>query len=159
MSKGEERRVLRNREEKFGWSGERELSFPSYIYFLTILSVSHLSNFDSRFFCSFVRFTSSEDRWKASAQLEGEEDCEVLTTMGLIHQACACTNLCYFTLRCMPSMPPNLFVLLINILCFIIMFLVIYRFVMFKTKLFLILYWAYSTIFIYLVNKSCIVVA
>ncbi len=110
MSKGEERRVLRNREEKFGWSGERDLSFPSYIYFLTILSVSHLSNFDSRFFCSFGRFTSSEDRWKASAQLEGEEDCEVLTTMGLIHQACVCTNLCYFTLRCMPSMPPNLFV-------------------------------------------------
>ncbi len=31
---------------------------------------------------SFGRFTSSEDRWKASAQLEGEEDCEVLTTMG-----------------------------------------------------------------------------
>ncbi len=97
MSKGEERRVLRNWEEKFGWSGERDLSFPSYIYFLTILSVSHLSNFDSRFFCSFGRFTSSEDRWKASAQLEGEEDCEVLTTMGLIHQACVCTNLCYFT--------------------------------------------------------------
>ncbi len=97
MSKGEERRVLRNREEKFGWSGERELSFPSYIYFLTILSVSHLSNFDSRFFCSFGRFTSSEDRWKASAQLEGEEDCEVLTTMGLIHQGCVCTNLCLRT--------------------------------------------------------------
>ncbi len=58
MSKGDERRVLRNRGEKFGWSGERELSFPSYIYFLTILSVSHLSNFDSRFFCSFGRFTS-----------------------------------------------------------------------------------------------------
>ncbi len=41
-----------DREEKFGWSGERDLSFPSYIYFLTILSVSHLSNFDSRFFAS-----------------------------------------------------------------------------------------------------------
>ncbi len=40
---------------------------------------------------------SSEDRWKASAQLEGEEDCEVLTTMGLIHQACICTNLCLRT--------------------------------------------------------------
>ncbi len=52
MRKGEERRVLRNREEKFGWSGERDLSFTSYIYFLTILSVSHLSNFDSRFFAS-----------------------------------------------------------------------------------------------------------
>ncbi len=99
MSKGEERRVLRNRGEKFGWSGERELSFPSYIYFLTILSVSHLSDFDSRFFCSFGRFTSSEDRWKASAQLEGEEDCEVLTTMGLIHQACVCTNVCPRTNR------------------------------------------------------------
>ncbi len=99
MSKGEERRVLRNREEKFGWSGERDLSFPSYIYFLTILSVSHLSNFDSRFFCSFGRFTSCEDRWKASAQLEGEEDCEVLTTMGLIHQACVCTNFVLFYIK------------------------------------------------------------
>ncbi len=157
MSKGDERRVLRNRGEKFGWSGERELSFPSYIYFLTILSVSHLSNFDSRFFCSFGRFTSLHLKTDGKLQhnLKVKEDCEVLTTMGLIHQACVCTNLCYFTLRCMPSMPPNLFVLLINILCFIIMFLVIYRFVMFKTKLF-ILYWAYSTIFIYLV-KSCIV--
>ncbi len=54
--------------------------------------------------------------WKASAPIEGEEDCEVLTTMGLIHQACVCTNLCYFTSRCMPSMPPNFLICFANVL-------------------------------------------
>ncbi len=52
MSKGGREKGIMDRGEKFGWSGERDLSFPSYIYFLTILSVSHLSNFDSRFFAS-----------------------------------------------------------------------------------------------------------
>ncbi len=115
MSKGDERRVLRTGGRKFGWlSRDGSLSFPSSIYFLAILSVSHLSDSDSRFFCSFGCFTSSENRWKASAPIEGKEDCEVLTTMGLIHQACVCTNLCYFTSRCMPSMPPNFLICFAN---------------------------------------------
>ncbi len=74
MSKGDERRVLRTGGRKFGWlSRDGSLSFPSSIYFLAILSVSHLLDSDSRFFCSFGCFTSSENRWKASAPIEGEK--------------------------------------------------------------------------------------
>ncbi len=71
MSKGDERRVLRTGGRKFGWlSRDGSLSFPSSIYFLAILSVSHLSDSDSGFFCSFGCFTSSENRGKLQHQLK-----------------------------------------------------------------------------------------
>ncbi len=59
----EGRREENERKRSYERTGERRRSpFPSYIYFLNILSVS----------CLFT--SSSEDGWKASAQLKGEED-------------------------------------------------------------------------------------
>ncbi len=83
--------------------------------------------------------------------MEGEEDCEVLTTMGLIHQACVCTNLLLFYIK-VYAVHASKLIRFANKLSMFHNYVPRYLQIcnMFKQ---VILYWAYSTIFIYLVKK------